>query len=41
LRGGFEAWRTLDYPLIDYIEPEAAQALTTPIHTAKTSPTAA
>jgi membrane protein DedA with SNARE-associated domain/rhodanese-related sulfurtransferase len=31
LRGGFEAWRNLEYPLIDYVEPEAAQALTSPI----------
>jgi membrane protein DedA with SNARE-associated domain/rhodanese-related sulfurtransferase len=31
LRGGFEEWRTLNYPLIDYVAPEAAQALTTPI----------
>jgi membrane protein DedA with SNARE-associated domain/rhodanese-related sulfurtransferase len=34
LRGGFEAWRNLSYPLIDYVEPEAAQALTNRVTTA-------
>jgi rhodanese-related sulfurtransferase len=34
LRGGFEAWRTLNYPLVDYVEPEAAQALTTQVGSA-------
>jgi membrane protein DedA with SNARE-associated domain/rhodanese-related sulfurtransferase len=31
LRGGFEAWRDLHYPLVDYLEPAAAQALTSPV----------
>jgi len=30
LRGGFEKWRELGYPLIDYIAPETAEELTNP-----------
>jgi membrane protein DedA with SNARE-associated domain/rhodanese-related sulfurtransferase len=30
LRGGFEAWRDLGYPLVDYIPPAAAEELTNP-----------
>jgi membrane protein DedA with SNARE-associated domain/rhodanese-related sulfurtransferase len=28
LRGGFEAWRTLGYPLVDYVPPPVADKLT-------------
>ena len=31
LRGGFEEWRTLGYPLVDYIPPDLAEKLTTPV----------
>jgi rhodanese-related sulfurtransferase len=30
LRGGFEQWRTLGYPLVDYVPPAEAQELTAP-----------
>jgi membrane protein DedA with SNARE-associated domain/rhodanese-related sulfurtransferase len=33
LRGGFEAWRSLGYPLIDYTPPAEAESLTTPAKT--------
>jgi membrane protein DedA with SNARE-associated domain/rhodanese-related sulfurtransferase len=29
LRGGFEGWRTLGYPLVDYVAPAEAESLTT------------
>jgi membrane protein DedA with SNARE-associated domain/rhodanese-related sulfurtransferase len=31
LRGGFEAWRTLGYPLVDYVPPPVAEKLTTAV----------
>ncbi|QHN03125.1 hypothetical protein FTO74_06900 [Granulicella sp. WH15] len=30
LRGGFEGWRDAGYPLVDYVEPPIAEALTNP-----------
>jgi membrane protein DedA with SNARE-associated domain/rhodanese-related sulfurtransferase len=36
LRGGFEVWRTLGYPLVDYIPPAEVEELTSP-STAATS----
>ena len=30
LRGGFETWRELGYPLIDYVPPADAAVLTNP-----------
>jgi membrane protein DedA with SNARE-associated domain/rhodanese-related sulfurtransferase len=31
LRGGFEAWRSLGYPLVDYVPTEEADSFTTPV----------
>jgi rhodanese-related sulfurtransferase len=37
LRGGFEGWRDLGYPLVDYIPPQEAEVLTNPATAASTA----